>query len=58
MVKYLAVTALLATDKENEVVRLSKAADVIEAIGYLTTDGIVILESDVGCDALLDGFHD
>lgn len=52
--EYLAVTALLAADEENQVVGGGKLADVGDAVGYLAADGIVVLKADVGRDVRLD----
>ena len=52
------IRAFLATYEEDYVVRGGKLADVGDAVGHLSADGVVILEGYVGRDVLLDVCHD
>lgn len=56
--KHLAVGAFLAADEEYQVVRGGKLADVGDAVGHLSADGVVIFERDIGRDVLLDILYD
>ena len=52
------IRTFLATYEEDYVVRGGKLADVGDAVGHLSADGVVILKGYVGRDVLLDVCHD
>ena len=52
------IRAFLATYEEYYVVRGGKLADVGDAVGHLSADGVVILKGYVGRDVLLDVCYD
>ena len=54
----LAVRALASAHEEDKVVVRGKAADVRHPVGYLSADGVVILEGGIGRNVCLDVLHD
>ena len=56
--EYLAVAALAAADKEDNIVVLGKLGDVGHAVGHLTTDGVEAAEGRRGGNVVLDVVDD
>ena len=52
--EHLTITALSATDKQNQVVARGKLRDIRHTVGHRTTDGIETLKMGVGGDMRLD----
>ena len=58
VVQDFTVRALASAYEEHQVVASRKLADVRHAVGYLSADGVVILEGGIRRDVCLDVFHD